>query len=142
MTIHAYTDGASRGNPGESGIGIVLKDENGNTLLTHYEYVGTGTNNMAEYRALLTCLELVQRFPCERLIIKSDSELMVRQLQGKYRVQNAKLKEYFEKAIATLRTAPYHYELVCVGREENREADELANIAINLKESSAAGNKR
>lgn len=141
MTIYAHTDGASRGNPGESGIGIVLKDAEGNVLLTHREYIGQATNNVAEYRALLTCLSLVSQFPCTHLVIKSDSELMVRQLQGKYRVKEPHLKTYFEQVRARLQEAPYRYEIVYVGREENREADELANIAINLKESVGTTNK-
>ncbi len=133
MTIHAFTDGASRGNPGESGIGVILRDEKGNTLTTHKSYIGQTTNNVAEYRALLACLKIVQSFACKKLIVHSDSELMVRQLQGKYKVKDLELKQYFEQVQNILRDSTFEFEIVHVSREQNKEADELANIAINLK---------
>ncbi|MEX0602097.1 MAG: ribonuclease HI family protein [Bacteroidota bacterium] len=135
MTIHAYTDGASRGNPGESGIGVILKDENGTTLDTFGEYIGRSTNNHAEYRALLKCLELAGPLSCAKLIVHSDSELMVRQLLGEYRVKDAALREQFERVQSILRSAPFAFEIRHVVRDENREADELANRSINLKTS-------
>jgi ribonuclease HI len=133
MTVHAYTDGASRGNPGQSGIGIVLKDEQGKTLASHFDFIGTTTNNVAEYKALLHCLKMARETKCRHLIVHSDSELMVRQLQGSYKVKDKGLRRYFDEARKTLSSAPFTFEIRHIAREENRQADELANRGINLK---------
>jgi len=133
MRILAFTDGASRGNPGESGIGIHITDEQGTTLVSVGKYIGQATNNVAEYRALLVCLGLAADTPCTQLIVHSDSELMVRQLNGLYRVKDAALKRYFRQVSAKLASLPFPVEIRHVTREENRFADELANRAINVK---------
>lgn len=137
MTIHAFTDGASRGNPGESGIGVILRDEKGNTLTTHKSYIGQTTNNVAEYRAMLACLKMAEKFQCQRLVVHSDSELMVRQLQGKYKVKDPELKTHFGQVQQLLRNASFEFEIIHVAREQNMDADELANIAINLKQAAS-----
>jgi ribonuclease HI len=131
MTILAYTDGASRGNPGESGIGVILKDEFGNVITSQYGYIGKATNNIAEYTALAACLKLVQKIECSQLVVHSDSELMVRQLNGQYKVKDAELKKHFHKIHDIIVAAPYQFKIRHVPREENREADELANRGIN-----------
>ena len=82
MTLYANTDGASRGNPGESGIGIILRDERGTVVYSGSGYIGRTTNNAAEYQALLACLKKVLQLGCSKLVVRSDSELMVRQLRG------------------------------------------------------------
>lgn len=133
MTIFAYTDGASRGNPGESGVGIVLKDEHGNILASKSGYIGKATNNIAEYTALATCLKLVRKFPCSNLVVHSDSELMVRQLNGQYKVKDAKLKKHFQLIQKALTASPFPCAIKHVPRERNREADELANDGIDTK---------
>lgn len=133
MTLFAFTDGASRGNPGESGIGIILKSQEGATVSLVGEYIGKATNNTAEYRALLRCLSLARELGCTRLIVHSDSELMVKQLQGLYRVKHAELKRLFGEVQATLKTAPFSFEIRHVDRSRNAEADHLANRAINLR---------
>jgi ribonuclease HI len=138
VTVKAFTDGASRGNPGESGIGIVLKDEAGTTLHRLSGYIGTTTNNMAEYTALLKCLELASTVGCSKLIVHSDSELMVRQLNGTYKVKDPALKQQVQKVRSILSTAPFQFSIVHIAREENREADELANVGIESKMSVAA----
>ena len=134
MTILAYTDGASRGNPGESGVGIILKDELGNVITSHYGYIGKATNNIAEYTALTACLKLVQTTKCSRLIVHSDSELMVRQLNGQYKVKDAGLKKHFQHIQNILGVAPFRFMIRHISREKNREADELANRGIDTKE--------
>ncbi len=138
MTIYAFTDGASRGNPGESGIGVILRDEKRNILATHKSYIGRTTNNVAEYRALLACLTMVDSPPvagtCHRLVVHSDSELMVRQLQGRYKVKDPELKKHFGQVQQLLRGASFEFEIVHVTREQNTDADDLANVAINLKQ--------
>lgn len=133
MTVFAYTDGASRGNPGESGIGILLKDENGKVIVALSDYIGSATNNVAEYTALIACLRLAQETNCTRLIVHSDSELMVRQVQGTYKVKDAGLKPLFAQVQELLAAVPFETEFRHVSREENAEADKLANRGINLK---------
>lgn len=133
MTVVAFTDGASRGNPGESGIGILMKDETGKVLVSLSDYIGTATNNIAEYTALIKCLEIAQETKCARLIVHSDSELMVRQVQGSYKVKDKGLKKLFADVQKKLASAPYKFEIKHVAREENGEADDLANRGINLK---------
>jgi ribonuclease HI len=133
MTILAFTDGASRGNPGESGVGIVLKDEHGNVITTRYGYIGEATNNIAEYSALAACLQLVQTIECSSLIVHSDSELMVRQLNGQYKVKDAGLKNYFQHIQSMLSSSTFQFKIRHIAREKNFEADELANRGIDTK---------
>jgi ribonuclease HI len=133
MRVLAFTDGASRGNPGESGIGILLKDASGEVLVSLSDYIGTATNNVAEYTALIRCLELATKIPCSHLLVHSDSELMVRQVSGKYKVKDAGLKPLFARVRTLLASAPFTMEMKHVAREENRIADGLANRGIDLK---------
>jgi ribonuclease HI len=133
MTILAYTDGASRGNPGESGVGIILKDELGNVIASQYGYIGKATNNIAEYTALAACLKLVQSTECSQLVVHSDSELMVRQLNGQYKVKDAQLKKHFQHIQKILLASPFQFKIRHVPREKNREADALANRGIDTK---------
>jgi ribonuclease HI len=133
VIIHAFTDGASRGNPGDSGIGIILKNEKGNVLTSACGYIGTATNNIAEYSALIACLKLAQKNGCDTLVIHSDSELLVRQMQGEYKVKEPRLKKFVEEAHALIRQARFECTFVHVTREYNREADQLANRGIDSK---------
>jgi len=134
MTIVAHTDGASRGNPGESGIGIILRDDKGTTLFEGSGYLGKATNNIAEYQALLACLRKAQEFACTKLIVYSDSELMVRQLRREYKVRDRMLQRLYAEATSLLKQAPFTFEINHVAREENREADELANVGIDSRQ--------
>jgi ribonuclease HI len=133
MTLHAFTDGASRGNPGESGIGVVIKNENGDLLHTETRYLGRTTNNVAEYTALISLLDAVRGMTCSRLIVHSDSELMVRQVNGQYKVRNPELKRHHAHVLSLVREAPYSFELRHIPRENNAEADRLANAGIDGK---------
>jgi ribonuclease HI len=133
MTVLAFTDGAARGNPGESGIGIVLKDERGAILRSLYGYIGIMTNNAAEYIALLTCLKLVGKIDCTKLTVHSDSELMVRQMTGRYKVKDAALKRYFQEIHRIKSAASYAFEIKHIVRELNGEADRLANLGIDSR---------
>ncbi len=137
MIIHAFTDGASRGNPGHGGIGVILKDETGTVILEEKKYLGTVTNNVAEYSALLACLEKVQTllaekkgFTCSKLVVHSDSELMVRQLNGVYKIKDRALKKFFAHVQDALRSARFEFSIKHIPRERNREADALANESI------------
>jgi len=133
VTIIAYTDGASRGNPGESGIGIILKDEIGNTIASHSSYIGKATNNIAEYMALAACLTIVQKMECKNLVVHSDSELMVRQMNGQYKVKDEGLKRHFQRIQRMLTSSPFHFTIKHVPRDKNQEADQLANRGIDTK---------
>ena len=133
MTIYAHTDGASRGNPGESGIGIILRDEKGNVLFSGGGYIGKATNNIAEYQALLACLKKASTTECKKLVVYSDSELMVRQLQGRYRVKDKGLRQFYRKIRELVDSAPFTFEINHVEREQNRDADLLANAGIDTK---------
>ena len=128
---HLWVDGASRGNPGQAGAGIVL-DSGGENVLYQGEYLGKATNNEAEYRALILGMKIAERQGCWELEIHSDSELLVRQMRGEYRVKNPRLQELYFQAVKGLE--PFKKVVFThVPREENREADRLANMAIDSK---------
>ncbi len=136
MKLTAFTDGASRGNPGNAAIGIVVKDDQGNTVSTYKKYLGTTTNNVAEYSALLQCIEMVkssETFHCTHLVIQTDSELMARQVNGEYKVKDPGLKVLFQKVKTALTSASFEFTIRHIPRSLNSEADTLANEAIDSK---------
>lgn len=141
MIVRAFIDGASRGNPGESGVGILLRDDGGNVLFSSGGYIGRATNNIAEYVALIECLKRVSRIAenagwngkIEKLVVYSDSELLVRQVQGTYRVKNEVLRSYFQRVHRILNKLPFPFEIHHMSRERNQEADMLANVGIDSK---------
>lgn len=132
-----WTDGASRGNPGPAGIGVVLKTTSGEVLATEARYLGQATNNVAEYRALLLGLETALERGVTHLEVRADSELLIRQLLGKYRVRNEGLKPLFRSAHELLRRFE-SFQLVHVRREQNAEADRLANEGIRQRARAAS----
>ncbi|MBI4429220.1 MAG: ribonuclease HI family protein [Ignavibacteriales bacterium] len=133
MTVHAFTDGASRGNPGEAGIGVVLKDEKGKKISSVFGFVGSTTNNVAEYKALIVCLKLAVSMKCDSLVVHSDSELMVRQVKGEYKVKDPEIRKHFQDVFALLEKAPYEFEILHIARDDNAEADRLANLGIETR---------
>jgi len=124
-----YTDGASRGNPGEAGAGFVVSDGSGRELFAGGRYLGQCTNNMAEYQALLLGLLEVKRLQATEVAIFLDSELIVRQLQGRYRVKDEKLKPLYQQALQYL-AGFSGWRVQHVPRAQNARADELSNQAI------------
>ncbi len=122
-------DGASRGNPGQAGCGAAIYDGAGTVVEELSRYLGSTTNNVAEYQGLLIGLEGVIRLGGKRVQIRSDSELLVRQLNGIYRVRDEKLKGLYKKALGLLGRLE-DYRIVHVPRDHNRLADRLANRAI------------
>lgn len=130
MTLQAFTDGASRGNPGDAGVGVLVKDAHGTVLLSLSGYIGKTTNNVAEYTAMLALLKNVKRFPCTRLRVHSDSELMVRQLRGEYKIKDSSLKRMHQKVRVALAALPFEVEFRHIPREDNADADLLANAGI------------
>ena len=132
------TDGAARGNPGPAGAGGMLRDPSGRTVEDFAQYLGTLTNNEAEYRALLLGLALARRHQVRELEIQLDSELVVRQLKREYKVKAAHLKPYHERALKEL-AGFERWSVRHVRREENRDADELANRGVDAGPASMAG---
>ena len=124
-----YVDGASRGNPGPSGIGIVIKDGEGATRVKISSYIGRATNNQAEYRALIVGLREAAGLKADHVDIRSDSELLVEQVCGRYKVRSAQLKGLFQEVKALL--AGFSYSVISyIPRHQNRVADALANQAL------------
>jgi ribonuclease HI len=125
----AHSDGGARGNPGPSGYGVVIQDEAGRKIAALSQYLGHQTNNFAEYQGLIAALEYAIEHGHKALKVVSDSELLVRQIKGIYKVKNLTLQELHARAkelIAQLEWFSIDHAL----REHNREADELANQAM------------
>lgn len=125
-------DGASRGNPGLAGAGAVISDPDGKVVRELRRYLGVMTNNMAEYSALVMALGEARAMGVKEVEVFADSELMVKQLTGKYRVKSADLKPLFDEA-STLLKGFRKSKIVHVYREENALADRLANEAIDKR---------
>jgi ribonuclease HI len=123
------TDGGARGNPGPAAYGYVLEDEAGTVLAAHGEKIGVATNNVAEYSALIAGLEKAAELGVEEVEVVSDSELMVKQMRGEYRVKNEALRELSLKATGLAdRLGDVRY--TAVRREHNELADRLVNEAL------------
>ena len=125
----AYIDGGSRGNPGPAGYGVRVEDEHGRPVAELSRALGAATNNVAEYHALVAALTWAAAHGCRSLRIKSDSELLVRQMRGEYRVRNAGLQPLYLEArrlVAELDRVRFEH----IRRELNTEADALANRAM------------
>ncbi len=129
MKYFLYIDGASRGNPGKSGTGYVVKNVKGEEVGSGSRYIGIQTNNYAEYAALLHGLELSCEIGIRDVEILSDSQLLVRQLQGTYRVRSPNINPLYRRALKLLENFN-SATIVHIDREHNREADQLANLAI------------
>ncbi len=127
--ITAYCDGGSRGNPGPAGFGVYIQGDSGKVLGELSEYLGAQTNNYAEYSGLLAAINfaLAQGYP--RLRVISDSELMVKQMKGQYRVKSPELRPLYERA-KRLASQLEAFEIRHVLREKNHHADRLANLAM------------
>ncbi len=129
MPWTAYIDGGARGNPGPAAAGVHIRNDSGQVVFSGGLFLGHKTNNEAEYAGLLHALDLLQAAGATDAIIHSDSELLVRQMQGKYRVKAPNLKPLFDRAAA--RAGRFnHCAFQHVPRERNREADGLANQAM------------
>jgi ribonuclease HI len=127
-----YCDGASRGNPGLAGAGVVLLDPDGEVRVQEQAYLGQATNNVAEYQALLLGLQQARKLGIRRLRVHSDSELLVRQINGIYRVRQPHLLPLWREARQELERFE-SCEIIHVPRELNRQADRLANQGIDQR---------
>jgi ribonuclease HI len=125
-------DGGSRGNPGPAGIGVVVRAGDGTPLVTLGRFIGRATNNVAEYRALITALQKARELGAKKVVVRGDSELVVKQMRGEYRVKNADLRTLYDEAQDLIgqfshATIDHNY------RHKNALADKLANLAMDKK---------
>jgi ribonuclease HI len=125
----ASVDGAARGNPGPASYAVVVRAPDGTTQFRIGKYLGRATNNVAEYYALIGALDYALSQNISRLRVRSDSELLVRQMQGRYKVKSPDLRPLYERAQKMARGLA-HFEIAHVPRELNSEADQLANLAL------------
>lgn len=134
--IKVFTDGASKGNPGKSGIGIVVYDENNFIINSHKEFLGDATNNQAEYKALLKSLDIIKKlskdgeYTFDRVEFYSDSELMVNQVNFDYYVKEPELAILNNKFHVKIKKLGFPYSITHIDRSLNKAADRLANLAI------------
>jgi len=124
-----YTDGASRGNPGPAAIGAVIKDGHGKVLARISKRIGRTTNNQAEYQAVIAALEEAVRLGAAGVEIKSDSELVVKQVSGRYRVKHPALKPLYQQ-VKELQSSFQNCIVASIPRRQNREADRLCSDAL------------
>jgi len=127
VVIHA--DGASLGNPGPAAIGATIKDEQGRLITTISQGIGRTTNNQAEYRAVIAALEKAIELGAKQVDIKLDSQLVVRQINGQYRVKNAALKPLYQR-VKHLQSLLGGFTITHIPRQQNTEADNLAHMAL------------
>jgi ribonuclease HI len=131
-TLTLEFDGGSRGNPGPAAIGVVIRARDGTPLVTVGKPIGRATNNVAEYEALLLALQKAKDLNAKKIVIRGDSELVVRQMRGEYRVKNAALRDLYVEAQRMMRefaAATIEHNL----RHKNELADKLVNLALDRK---------
>jgi phosphoribosylglycinamide formyltransferase-1 len=131
--VIAYTDGASRGNPGPAAAGFILTDARGVQLQAKAFFLGRNTNNVAEYTGIVKALEAAIKTGAERIIVFSDSQLLVRQINGEYKVKSEQIRPLFQQAVELLGRFG-NWKVQFVSREKNKEADKLVNQALNLEQ--------
>jgi ribonuclease HI len=129
LVIHA--DGASQGNPGPAAIGATIKDEQGKLLARISQRIGRATNNQAEYGAIIAALKKAIRLGAKQVEVNSDSELVVKQINGKYRVKKTTLKPLYQE-VNKLQSQLEGFTITHIPRWQNAEADKLANTALGL----------
>ena len=134
-------DGGARGNPGPAALGVVIEDDQGLRLRTFHRYLGEKTNNQAEYQALIDGLKAVADWKPDRLEVFLDSKLVVEQVNGTWKVKEPELKELHKQATELLKQFGDRVTISHVGREENRGADKLVNMALDerVKKPKASG---
>jgi ribonuclease HI len=137
----ANIDGGSRGNPGPASYGVVIRDPRGEIVARLKKYIGRTTNNVAEYYGLIAALDYAQSNSIRALRVESDSELLVKQMRGQYKVKSADLKPLYERAKKMSQAIPA-FRIDHVYREQNREADLLANEAMDEVSGKAPGGER
>ncbi len=124
-----HSDGVSRGNPGPAAIGAIIRDERGRLLASISQRIGRATNNQAEYRAIIAALEKALALGARQVELDSDSELVVRQIKGQYRVRKEALRPLYQR-VKELQSLLEGFTIRHIPRQQNREADKLANAAL------------
>jgi ribonuclease HI len=124
-----HTDGVSRGNPGRAAIGAIIRDEKGGLVVSISQSIGRATNNQAEYRAIIAALEEALPLDANEVELNSDSELVVKQVKGQYRVRKEDLRPLYQR-VKQLQSSLKGFKIKHVPRQQNREADKLANAAL------------
>ncbi len=124
-----FTDGTAEPNPGPAAIGATIKDEQGKLITSISQPIGQATNNQAEYRAIIAALENAISLGASQVDIRSDSELVVRQINGRYRVKNVALKPLYQR-VKQLQSQLKGFTITHIPRQQNIEADSLANMAL------------
>ena len=132
MTVKLFTDGGSRGNPGPAAYGFVLEADDGTVLAAHGETIGVATNNVAEYRALIAGFERALELGLDEVDVISDSELLVKQMRGEYKVKNEALRDLVVQATRLARELG-RVTFTAVRREHNELADRLVNEALDAE---------
>ncbi|HHT78810.1 MAG TPA: ribonuclease HI family protein [Actinobacteria bacterium] len=133
--VRVFTDGGSRGNPGPAAIGVVIADEKDNIISRFGKYIGTATNNVAEYSALIEALRLLREIDAYRVIFHTDSSLVYNQIKGFWKIKNPDIKLLNEQAKKMLYDLPY-YNFIHIPREKNKDADRLVNKALDEQKKS------
>ncbi len=123
------TDGAARGNPGPAAVGATIKDETGRIIARISRRIGSTTNNQAEYRAIITAVQKAVELGASHVVLKSDSELVVKQIKGQYKVKNTALRPLYQKVVQ-LAGSLDGFQVSYIPRTQNAEADALANKAL------------
>ena len=140
-TVFINTDGGSRGNPGPAAIGIVFCDEKGAELSKHYEFIGVGTNNTAEYRAIMKALEILVKSKwfednngdLDKVICRLDSKLVVEQISGRWKIKQSHILEYVTEIKKLIQQCHLDISFVHIPREQNEAADRLVNLALDAE---------
>lgn len=127
-----YTDGAARGNPGPGAIGVVIKDEAGAVAAKISQRLGVTTNNQAEYQAIIAGLEKAVGLGAKSADVKSDSELVVNQINGRYKIKNTGLRPLYQKVVQLIGQLE-SFSISYIPREQNKAADDLANQALDKR---------
>lgn len=130
--MEVFTDGASRGNPGPSGVGVLFRQKDGDDLAEHCETIGKATNNVAEYQAVVSALEHIRRWKVRKVHLYIDSELISRQLSGAYRVKSPDLRPLFQQVVFLSRDLK-EFKVHHIKRAQNAQADALANKALDAE---------
>lgn len=128
-TVTIHIDGGSRGNPGPAAAGVVITDAEGNTVFEGGLFIGKATNNVAEYSGLVAALKAAAKLGAKEIDLFSDSELLVKQMLGEYRVKNAGLRPFYQEACSLVNQFD-RVDISHVRREQNTQADALANMAM------------
>ncbi len=132
LSLIAYSDGASIGNPGEAGCGALLIDHAGQVLMEDYKYLGRATNNVAEYEGAILALKLASELGAGQVELRVDSGLLANQITGKYRVKSTRLAHLYEN-LKEMTKLFEDFSITQIGRDDNKQADRLANLAISSR---------